>query len=75
MPKHDDEKDHDYTTIVKNRKFRVEVLDPKEARRDNVRLTLHSDDGESVSHHLRGYEVMRLIRALEAALEFGPEIP
>ena len=41
----------------------------------NVRLTLHSDDGKSVFHHLRGYEVMRLIRALEGALEFGPEIP
>ena len=75
MPKHDDDKDHDYTNIVKNAKYRVDVLDPKEARRDNVRVTLHSDDGESVFHHLRGYEVMRLIRALEAALEFGPEIP
>ena len=74
MPKHGDT-DHDYANIVKNRKFRVDVLDPKEARRDNVRLTLHSDDGESVSHHLRSYEVMRLLRALEAALEFGPEIP
>ncbi len=73
MPKHDE--DHDYTNIVTNKKFRVDVLDPKEARRDNVRLTLHSDDGESVSHHLRIYEVVRLVRALEAALEFGPEIP
>jgi len=73
MPKHDE--DQDYTNIVKNKKFRIDVLDPKEARRDNVRLTLHSDDGESVSNHLRGYEVVRLIKALEAALEFGPEIP
>jgi len=67
--------DEHYATIVKNRKFDVSVLDPKDARRDNVRLTLYSDDGNSVYHHLRGYEVMRLIRALEGALEFGPEIP
>lgn len=72
MPK---DADNDYETIVANRKFEVSVLDPKEARRDNVRLTLHSDDGKTVYHHLRAYEVMRLIRALESALEFGPEIP
>jgi hypothetical protein len=65
----------EYETIVKNRKFEVSVLDPKEARRDNVRLTLHSDDGKSVYHHLRSYEVARLVRALEEALAFGPEIP
>jgi len=40
-----------------------------------VRLTLHSDDGPSVYHHLRVYEVVRLVRALNDALEFGPEIP
>lgn len=67
--------DNDYETIIENRKFEVSVLDPKEARRDNVRVTLHSDDGKSVYHHLRAYEVMRLIRALESALAFGPEIP
>ncbi|MGC4086381.1 MAG: hypothetical protein QM756_00510 [Polyangiaceae bacterium] len=68
-------KDDDYTPIVENRKFEVAVLDPKEARRDNVRITLHSDDGETVHHHFRAYEIMRLIKALNAALEFGPEIP
>jgi hypothetical protein len=67
--------DDEYETIVQNRKFEVDVLDPKEARRDNVRLTLHSDDGKSVSHHLRSFEVMRLIQALQDALAFGPEIP
>jgi hypothetical protein len=72
MPK---DVDSDYETVVENRKFEVSVLDPKEARRDNIRLTLHSDDGKSVYHHLRAYEVMRLIRALESALEFGPDIP
>ena len=68
-------KDKDYKTIVRNSKFEVHVLDPKEARRDNVRLTLHSDEGEQVHHHFRGYEVMRLIAALEEALAFGPPIP
>jgi hypothetical protein len=67
--------DDEYETIVRNRKFEIAVLDPKEARRDNVRLTLYSDDGKSVYHHLRSYEVMRLIRSLEEALAFGPEIP
>lgn len=67
--------DDEYETLVKNRKFEVAVLDPKDARRDNVRVTLYSDDGKSVYHHLRSYEVTRLIRALENALEFGPEIP
>ena len=69
------DKEDDYTTIVRNKKFEVHVLDPREARRDNVRLTLHSDDGEEVHHHFRGYEVMRLIAALEEALAFGPAIP
>jgi hypothetical protein len=68
-------KEKDYTTVIKNKKFEVHVLDPKEERRDNVRLTLHSDDGPSVYHHLRVYEVVRLVRALNDALEFGPEIP
>lgn len=68
-------KDDDYTLIVANRKFEVHVLDPKEARRDNVRLTLYSDDGQDVHHHLRGYEVLRLIEALNKALAFGPPIP
>jgi hypothetical protein len=72
MPK---DGDNDYEIIVENRKFEVAVLDPKDARRDNVRLTLHSDDGKSVYHHLRAFEVLRLVRALQAALEFGPEIP
>ena len=70
-----DDKDEDYTLIVQNKKFEVHVLDPKDARRDNVRLTLHSDDGDEVHHHLRAFEVMRLITALEAALSFGPAIP
>jgi hypothetical protein len=65
----------DYTTIVANRKFEVHVLDPKEERRDNIRLTLYSDDDTNVHHHLRGYEVMRLIDALQKALAFGPDIP
>ena len=68
-------KEKDYTTIVRNKKFEVDVLDPREERRDNVRVTLHSDEGPSVYHHLRGYEVMRLIEALKEALAFGPEIP
>jgi hypothetical protein len=68
-------KEKDYTTIVRNKKFAVDVLDPREERRDNVRVTLHSDDGPSAHHHLRAYEVARLIRALEDALAFGPEIP
>jgi len=68
-------KDGDYTNIVANKKFAVDVLDPKKARRDNVRILIRSDDGKSVFHHFRGYEVTRLIRALEAALEFGPKIP
>ena len=71
MPKNDG----DYTSIVANKKFEVHVLDPKDARRDNVRLTLHSDDGQHVHHHFRGYEVMRLIEALNQALAFGPSIP
>jgi hypothetical protein len=72
MPKNDDD---DYTLIVANKKFEVHVLDPKDARRDNVRLTLYSDDGKDVHHHFRGYEVMRLIDALNQALAFGPKIP
>ena len=71
MPKNDG----DYTLIVANKKFEVHALDPKDARRDNVRLTLHSDDGQQVHHHFRGYEVMRLIDALNQALAFGPPIP
>jgi hypothetical protein len=69
------DKDDDYTVIVRNKKFEVHVLDPKDARRDNVRLTLHADDGAEVHHHFRGYEVMRLIEALNQALAFGPAIP
>ena len=69
------DKDHEYTLIVGNKKFEVHVLDPKEARRDNVRLTLYSDDGQDVHHHFRGYEVTRLIDALNQALAFGPPIP
>jgi len=69
------DKDDDYTLIARNKKFEVHVLDPKDARRDNVRLTLYSDDGDDVHHHFRGYEVMRLIAALEEALAFGPPIP
>jgi hypothetical protein len=68
-------KDDDYTLIVANKKFEVHVLDPKAARRDNVRLILYSDDGQNVHHHFRGYEVMRLIEALNHALAFGPQIP
>jgi len=68
-------KDKDYTTIVSNKKFEVDVLDPREERRDNVRLTLHADSGPSAHHHFRGYEVLRLVRALQDALAFGPEIP
>ncbi len=64
-----------YTTIVENGKFDVHVLDPKDDRRDNIRLTLHSDDGQDVHHHLRTYEVVRLITALQDALAFGPDIP
>jgi len=65
----------DYTLIVANKKFEVHVLDPKHDRRDNVRLTLYSDDGEDVHHHFRSYEVMRLVEALNQALTFGPPIP
>jgi len=72
MPKNDDD---DYTLIVANKKFEVHVLDPKKDRRDNVRLTLHPDDGAPVHHHFRAYEAMRLIAALNQALAFGPEIP
>ena len=72
MPKNDDD---DYTLIVANKKFEVHVLDPKKDRRDNVRLMLYSDDGHNVHHHFRGYEVMRLIDALNRALAFGPDIP
>jgi hypothetical protein len=68
-------KDKDYTAIVSNKKFAVDVLDPREERRDNVRLTLHSDDGRSVHHHFRAYEVARLVAALQEALAFGPDIP
>jgi hypothetical protein len=64
-----------YTTIVENRKFEVHVLDPKDDRRDNIRLTLHSDDGEKVHHHLRAFEIVRLVKALNDALAFGPDIP
>ena len=63
-----------YKAIVANRKFAVHVLDPKKDRRDNIRVTLHSDDGASVFHHLRSYEAMRLIDALEQALAYGPPI-
>ena len=68
-------KEKDYTTLIRNKKFEVDVLDPREERRDNVRLTLHSDEGPSVHHHFRVYEVVRLVRALNEALAFGPEIP
>jgi hypothetical protein len=64
-----------YTKIVENRKFEVHVLDPKEGRRDNVRVTLHSDDGQQVHHHLRSYEVARLVAALNDAIAYGPDIP
>jgi hypothetical protein len=72
MPKNDDD---DYTLIVGNKKFEVHVLDPKKDRRDNIRVTLYSDDGQNVHHHLRAYEVKRLVDALEHALAFGPDIP
>ena len=72
MPKNDDD---DYTEIVANKKFEVHVLDPKKDRRDNVRLTLYSDNDTKVHHHFRTYEVMRLIDALNKALSFGPDIP
>jgi hypothetical protein len=76
MPnKHDKHKQPKYTTIVANAKFAVHVLDPKQDRRDNIRVTLHSDEGDSVFHHLRGYEAIRLIAALDQALEYGPPIP
>jgi len=69
-----DEKD--YTSLVKNRKFEVAVLDPKDERRDNIRVTVFGDEaGEVAHHHLRAYEVMRLIAGLQAALAHGPEIP
>jgi hypothetical protein len=64
-----------YKQIVKNRKFEVHVLDPKSDRWDNIRLTLHSDDGVIVHHHLRCYEVVRLADALHEALASGPAIP
>ena len=64
-----------YTTIVRNRKFEVLVLDPKDERRDNIRIGIHSDNGEYAHHHLRAYEVIRLINALNEALAFGPAIP
>jgi hypothetical protein len=64
-----------YTSIACNKKFEVHVLDPKSARRDNVKLTLHSDDGQTVFHHLRAYEVVRLVAALDEAIAFGPIIP
>jgi hypothetical protein len=64
-----------YKTIIKNKKFEVHVLNPKEARRDNVKITLHSDDGHQVFHHLRTYEVLRLVAALNDALSYGPPIP
>ena len=64
-----------YVTIVKNAKFEVHVLDPKDGRRDNIRVTLHSDDGLEVHHHLRTYEIMRLVKALNDALSFGPPVP
>ncbi len=64
-----------YRTIVSNRKFEVHVLDPKSERRDNIRVTLHSDDGASVFHHLRAYEVACLVTALTDAIAFGPAIP
>jgi hypothetical protein len=64
-----------YTEIATNRKFEVHVLDPKQDRRDNIRLTLYSGEGEKAHHHLRSYEVARLIAALNQALAFGPDIP
>jgi hypothetical protein len=65
----------DYKTIVKNAKFEVHVLDPKDDRRDNIKVTLLGDPKGKVHHHLRAYEVMRLIAALKDALSFGPAIP
>ena len=67
--------DGDYETIVKNQKFEVEVLDPKNDRRDNIKVTLYGDPAGKVHHHLRAYEVMRLIAALNEALAYGPTIP
>jgi hypothetical protein len=64
-----------YRSIAANRKFEVHVLDPKSDRRDNVRVTLHSDDGQSVYHHLRAHEVMSLVEALNVAVAYGPPIP
>jgi hypothetical protein len=64
-----------YTKIVDNRKYAIHVLDPKEDRRDNVRITLRSDDGKEVHHHLRSYEVVRFVAALNQALAYGPDIP
>jgi hypothetical protein len=72
MPHNDED---DYALIVANKKFEVHVLDPKKDRRDNIRVTLYSDDGRNVHHHLRSYEVVRLIDGLEKALAFGPDIP
>lgn len=71
MPKSGDS----YKTIVKNRKFEIHVLDPKDGRRDNIRVTLHSDDGQTVHHHLRSYEAMQFMEALRDAVAFGPPIP
>jgi hypothetical protein len=64
-----------YRTIVRNRNFEIHVLNPKSDRRDNIRVTLHSDDGVVVHHHLRSFEVVRLMDALHDALAFGPAIP
>jgi hypothetical protein len=64
-----------YKTILKNRKFEIHVLDPKDGRRDNIRVTLHSDDGHQVFHHLRAYEAMRFAAALKDAVSYGPAIP
>jgi len=76
MPKHGkNDTKAKYKAIVANRKFAVHALDPKNGRRDNIRVTLHSDDGDSVFHHLRSYEAMRLIAALEQAIAYGPPIP
>lgn len=66
----------DYKPIVRNRKFAVDVLDPKDDRRDNIRVTIFGDqDGQVAHHHLRAYEVSRLVEALEQAIAFGPKIP
>lgn len=62
-------------TIVANRKFKVEVLDPKEDRRDNVLVTITDDEGNSGHHHLRSFEALRLADALHEAVRFGPDIP